>query len=360
MRYERGSPLHHGTWDNAHTRSESSHHAPLDKKERLAGKRVTPLLGHPSLGLVAGISKDTVILSPKDLRTLFEKLQIWSSKGQRAPHKPLLVLWAIGRCLAGEPRLVPFEVVRRELTTLLGSFGPHRKTVHTEAPFWRLQNDGVWVIDRPHLVKVGPGGNAHISTMLRHGIRGGFPQDTYDALRKDRGLARNIARSLVAAHFPATRLDEILQATDIDPYEFVESRHRPRDLRFRQAVLHAYGSRCAICGFAVRVTNAPPALALDAAHIQWHQARGPDIVNNGLALCALHHRLFDDGVFTLSLVPDLIVEVAPSATGSGFNESLGCFHGQSPRILPPTGGLPDPRFLLWHRKEVFRSFKAYA
>ena len=112
-------------------------------------------------------------------------------------------------------------------------------------------------------------------------------------------------------------------------------------------------------GLQFRVANAPPALAIDAAHIQWHQARGAlNTVNNGLALCALHHRLFDDGVFTLSLVPNLIVEVAPSATGWGFNESLGCFHGQSPRILPPDGVRPDHRFLLWHRKEVFRSYKA--
>src|SRR5436189_6378643 len=36
------------------------------------------------------------------------------------------------------------------------------------------------------------------------------------------------------------------------------------------------------------------------AHIRWHQAGGPDIENNGLALCVLHHKTFDLGAFTLS------------------------------------------------------------
>ena len=48
-----------------------------------------------------------------------------------------------------------------------------------------------------------------------------------------------------------------------------------------------YGYRCVICGFDLRLDNDP--LAVDAAHIRWHQAHGPNIVSNGLALCALHH-----------------------------------------------------------------------
>ena len=45
----------------------------------------------------------------------------------------------------------------RELTNLLSSFGPHGKVVHTEAPFWRLQTDGVWEIQDAKRVTVGPG-----------------------------------------------------------------------------------------------------------------------------------------------------------------------------------------------------------
>lgn len=52
----------------------------------------------------------------------FQRLRIWKDKRYRAPHKPLLALWAIGRCLRNEPRLAPFELVDRELTRLLRRF----------------------------------------------------------------------------------------------------------------------------------------------------------------------------------------------------------------------------------------------
>ena len=41
----------------------------------------------------------------------FETLNIWSSGGQRAPHKPLLVLYAIGRLLRDGIRLIPYTEI---------------------------------------------------------------------------------------------------------------------------------------------------------------------------------------------------------------------------------------------------------
>ena len=38
---------------------------------------------------------------------------------------------------------------------------------------------------------------------------------------------------------------------------------------------------------------------MTAAHIKWFQARGQDVVPNGLALCSLHHKIFDLGAFTV-------------------------------------------------------------
>jgi predicted restriction endonuclease len=34
--------------------------------------------------------------------------------------------------------------------------------------------------------------------------------------------------------------------------------------------------------------------------VRWHSQAGPDVVANGLALCALHHALFDLGVLGLT------------------------------------------------------------
>ena len=63
----------------------------------------------------------------------------------------------------------------------------------------------------------------------------------------------------------------------------------PRSPGFRQEVLEAYSHRCAMCGIQLDL--------IDAAHIVPHShPKGVDTVNNGLALCTLHHRSFDTGL----------------------------------------------------------------
>ena len=149
---------------------------------------------------------------------------------------------------------------------------------------------------------------------------------------------------------PPTIQDEVLEAVGIEAgYE--HSRRKKRDRGFRERVLSAYGHACAVCGFAVRRDSEP--VALEAAHIKWHEARGPDLVRNALSLCALHHRLFDKGAFTVA--PGRLVIVARNVSGRGFEETLGRF-GAKP-LAPPAEpkDAPDPRFTAWHAREVFGS-----
>jgi putative restriction endonuclease len=76
----------------------------------------------------------------------FDRLAVWSRGDQRAPHKPLLVLYALGLWIRGDQADIPFSDVDRDLTELLREFGPPRQSYHPEYPFWRLQNDGVWTV----------------------------------------------------------------------------------------------------------------------------------------------------------------------------------------------------------------------
>jgi predicted restriction endonuclease len=43
-------------------------------------------------------------------------------------------------------------------------------------------------------------------------------------------------------------------------------------------------------------------VGIEAAHVRWHSQAGPDVVANGLALCALHHALFDLAIFGRGLL----------------------------------------------------------
>jgi putative restriction endonuclease len=116
-------------------------------------------------------------------------------------------------------------------------------------------------------------------------------------------------------------------------------------------VLTAYEYRCAVCGFDVRLGAVP--VALDAAHIRWHQAGGPDEESNGLALCVLHHKLFDLGAFTLDAAHCLLV--SDQAHGSaGFDEALLRHHGMAVRQAQRPVWRPRAEHLAWHGREVFK------
>jgi putative restriction endonuclease len=75
----------------------------------------------------------------------FDDLAVWKQGDQRAPHKPLLILYALGRWQRGLTE-VSFREAEPELTGLLREFGPLRKSDRPEQPFWRLQRDGVWSV----------------------------------------------------------------------------------------------------------------------------------------------------------------------------------------------------------------------
>ena len=148
-----------------------------------------------------------------DIFARFQRLRLWSNNGRRAPNKPLLALWAIGRCLAGEPRMAPFALVDRELGKLLRSFGPPRKAVHTEYPFWRMRNDGVWEVDSTRKVAITKSGDARRPSLLEHNVHGGLLQEDYFAFRAHRIIAWEVADMLIEEHFPDSYRDDILRAT---------------------------------------------------------------------------------------------------------------------------------------------------
>ena len=300
-----------------------------------------------------------------DIFKQFQTVNIGMSGGRRAPHKPLLLLWAIARCLRDEQRLVPYEVVDEELAELMRLFGPHGRPLNTHYPFWRLQNDGIWELDRPELVRTTNRGDPLKEDLREYRISGGFTTSIYEFLQNNPLSASHIAESLVAEHFPLSIFVEVFEAvrypqslSHIEESEYSVKwsvyRRRMRDSSFRASVLSAYESTCAVCELAIRFQESGQPLAIDAAHVKWHGYDGPSDVENGLALCVLHHRLFDTGAFTV--LPNLTVQVSPIVEGDGLDQALGQYDSKCLRVLPSNECFrPNPKFLLWHGQEVFKS-----
>lgn len=146
-----------------------------------------------------------------------------------------------------------------------------------------------------------------------------------------------------------------LVAEEQVPYEFEQDRVQMltkrtiRDRIFRTRVLKAYDRRCAFTGF--QFINGGGRAEVEAAHIKSVQDKGPDVVQNGLALSGTVHWMFDRGLLT----------VADDATILLSNH-INDVDGLRKILLPdgrakfPSNGhdSPDPAFLRWHREECFK------
>lgn len=286
-------------------------------------------------------------MNESDLRRGISNLSIWKKNGQRAPHKPLLLLFALAQLQRNQTAL-PFEEVRSRLKNLLFEFGPPRRALHPKEPFVRLTTDGIWELSVP-IDKA----NFSEKQLIDSHVTGGFRPEVLGLLLENSRLVQEIAEQLLHEHFPESIHQDILEAVGL---EFAMTTKRRRNPDFRNRVLRAYESSCAICGFNVRLGN--HLVAVEAAHIQWHQAGGPDSEENGIALCALHHKLFDRGVFTIT--GDRVMLVAEEAAGThGFDEWLMNYHGR--RIRSPIRQTYQPKttFVEWHLREVFRGPARY-
>src|SRR4051812_47886899 len=243
---------------------------------------VCPVAFGSSIPPTPSVSLDQMgnAVSNESILARFDDLSIWRQGDQRAPHKPLLVLYALGRWQTGQ-KDVAFRQAEPDLTALLREFGPPRKSDHPEQPFWRLQRDGVWTVHAPPGLPLKTGDDIpRVGALRSPEVRAEFSPDVQAGLSADPNLAAVIASRILEQHFPESLHQDILNAVGLTLETAVT--RRKRDPAFRQRVLRAYDFRCAVCGFDVRLGSV--SIALDAAHIRWHQAGGPETEDNGLAL----------------------------------------------------------------------------
>jgi len=267
---------------------------------------------------------------------------------RRAPHKPLLLLWLLGRFGATGSTVVTYDEAEKPVSRLINDFGPtvvspSRAKERAAMPFVHLERD-LWDLrDRD--------GNAIGSDAPERGVslraRGahGRLQPHIEHMLAGPGTLAAAVRLLVDQHFTPALETAICAAVGLDLPGLEDAAHhpsakkRPRRAAFVEEVLRAYAFACAFCGFDGALGRNP--VGLEAAHVRWHSQDGPDEVNNGLALCSLHHALFDLGV--LGLTPNLRIQVSQSyVTRSQAGRTVDALHDQP--LTAPRPGRPgiDP------------------
>jgi len=94
---------------------------------------------------------------------------------------------------------------------------------------------------------------------------------------------------------PLEEPEPVLVEDEIErKYAVRETRVRLHQARFRGHVLVAYSNLCAIC-------RLKESRLLDAAHITGDlEVKGDPVIPNGLSLCSIHHRAFDQNLVGVS------------------------------------------------------------
>ena len=182
-----------------------------------------------------------------------------------------------------------------------------------------------------------------------------------------------VAPSRYTAHFPTfvvdwnpgalkagiafgTPLNTAVQSTAPDlaerKYALRLVRQRLHQARFREAVLTAYGNRCAISGL-------PEPRLLDAAHIIGDlEEKGQPVVPNGLPLSKVHHAAFDANLIGIDVDFKIHVSDALLSINDGpmFEQGVKKKHGEIIRLPRRTIDYPDKNRLA----ERFDQFQASA
>ena len=283
-----------------------------------------------------------------------QRLQVFERGERRAPHKPLLVLVALGHLLHGR-RELDFETVHRSLLPLLVAFAPPVKQSHEpERPYWHLRSDDIWLV---HGADEMPRrrGRFPIIAALRESTAGLTP-DVANALLADPSLRARSIQLLLDNHFPPSLHDDILEATGLsdqllgqfaaDSVSTVAG-SRQRDPAFRRRVIRNYEHRCVVTGF--RAALGGSYVGVEAAHVRAVCYDGPDLPSNGLALEPTMHKLYDAGAWTLT--DDRRVLVSADFTGSDAAiDRLRRLHGNHIRSPLDAAHAVATEYIRWHRE----------
>ena len=142
---------------------------------------------------------------------------------------------------------------------------------------------------------------------------------------------------------------ELVDPTSRRRYAERLSRVRLHQPVFRERVLFAYETVCAICRLRHREL-------LDAAHILSDSEGGEPIVPNGISLCRIHHGAFDH--YLIGIRPDYRLEVRgdilKETDGPTLRHALQAIHGEQLSVPRQRAARPD-RDLLATRYQRFRA-----
>ncbi|MCO6415210.1 hypothetical protein JYK14_03340 [Siccirubricoccus sp. KC 17139] len=157
-----------------------------------------------------------MVKKPEDRATEFleqlGKLRQFSAMGRRAPHKPLLLLYALAQLKHHGRDRVKYRDAERVLTPLPQTYGPTGTRARVADPFARLEGDGIWRIESENRDALfDSGGNARPGALSKHDAEAGFDDRTLSLLRDRPRTIDEAARVLLERNLPPQTHAEVLE-----------------------------------------------------------------------------------------------------------------------------------------------------
>lgn len=304
----------------------------------------------------------------------FTHLKRATSKGEKAPHKPILLLSVLRLIETGlindnriyiSPELVAAFKDYWQLLITGVNF-----TTNFSLPFYHLRSEGFWhlhtypgkeiLLTRSNSIK----SFGHLKkavwfasfdealfALLRNAqdrailqqtlLQTYFPKAASSTIEKEGGLSNEIEKQIL--NEPAAIYRQQIAAADEEEV-FIRSGI------FKKLVPSVYNYTCCISG--MQITSAYNIQMIDACHIVPFSLSHDDTIVNGIPLCPNLHRAFDRGLITINESYKVVVSKSFSENESNYR----IYPYEGATILLPTQKryYPSTENLAWHRQHIFK------
>ena len=227
-----------------------------------------------------------------------QSLKMHKSGGKVSLHKPLLLLLAVSEVMTGHENRFLYDDIEKRLRHLLSVYGlKNTNKINTQYPF-------IYLASAPELwqceVKKEQLNNPDSVSRKEMLGKNGYLAPGFFTYLKKKENAGKVVHYLLHQYWPEAYHEDLLEDLGLTlpaPSEEIEPL-RTRSRSFVEEVLDSYERKCALCGQSIRLGD--QLIGIDACHLKPIQHFGSDNIQNGLALCKLHHWALDRGVFTLT------------------------------------------------------------
>ncbi|MEU1934380.1 HNH endonuclease signature motif containing protein [Streptomyces coeruleorubidus] len=155
-------------------------------------------------------------------------LKVNRSANGPALYKPIALLWAMGRAVRGEPRLLPWPETEEALKDLLRRHGARGERPRPDYPVASLHHDDIWELrDCPRPVPTAHGDARLKRWFVTHQPLGGLAEPVYDRFRHSAVTLLAVLDELLGTFFEDLDPAPLLADVGLDDVESAEPRTPP-------------------------------------------------------------------------------------------------------------------------------------